>query len=211
MKKAVIFDFDGVIYDTDPIHIIAWNEILTKENIPFNIDVFKTVIGKKREDQFRTILDSSNTQLSQDEFDRILKLKNNRYLELIKDLNENDLDKDVLYTLKELKKKNIKIALATSSKNAKNILGMLKIKDYFDVIVDGYKVINGKPDKEAYAKALKELNVDGDDAIAIEDSLLGIDSASDAGIETVGIRYASNYDKTSYPSKKVSDVLKYLE
>ena len=95
---------------------------------------------------------------------------------------ERDLD-----ILKYLQEKGIKIALGSSSRNARKIIKKLEIEGEFDVVVDGASIKKGKPDPEVFIEAARRLKVPNNEGIVVEDSIAGIIAARRGGFMTAFI------------------------
>lgn len=160
MYKGVIFDLDGVICHTDKYHFLAWDKICTENNLKFSYDINHKLRGVSRLDSLNIILKENNIELDENKKEILSKLKNEYYLELLNSMTKDELDKDVLNLLKTLKSKNIKLAIGSSSKNAKIILNKLSILDMFDCVVDGNDIIHSKPNPEVFIKAQKCLGLE---------------------------------------------------
>jgi HAD superfamily hydrolase (TIGR01509 family) len=87
------------------------------------------------------------------------------------------------------KKAGLKMAVATSAitANADFTLDGLKIREYFDAVIDSTMVIKGKPDPQIYLKAAEELNISPENCVVLEDALAGIQSAKSAGMDVIGL------------------------
>ena len=93
--------------------------------------------------------------------------------------------------MESLRKKGVKIALGSASKNAPMILEKLHITELFDAVVDGNSVSNAKPDPEVFLKAAELLQLSPEECVVFEDSQAGIDAAKTAGMVTVAIDKSS--------------------
>ena len=103
--------------------------------------------------------------------------KNEYYRELLTTLTEDDVSTEVRNTLAELKKRGIRIAIGSSSKNAKFILEQVGLIDEFDAISDGTNITHSKPDPEVFLKAAEFLGADPSQCMVVEDAEAGIDAA----------------------------------
>ncbi|MFH2020379.1 MAG: HAD family phosphatase [archaeon] len=183
--KAVLFDMDGVIADTEPQHFEAARLVL--QDFGFDLDETKLIeyIGLSEEDVWKKVLLNFPLHLPFKEFERKRRLK-------FRQLVERTLQPNVgLYELLiDLKNNHIMIALVTSSGKeiAELILDKLSISSFFSVIVTADDVTRKKPHTEPYRKALQLLSIDANEAVAVEDSAYGIISAKNSGITAVGIK-----------------------
>lgn len=185
--SCFIFDLDGVIADTAKHHFIAWNWICDQLSIDFSKEKYEKLKGVSREDSLDIILNLGNLSISQEEKNMWLKRKNKKYLELVQDLSQEDILPGVRTFLNELKINKKKIALGSSSRNAKLILDILNLTPYFEAIIDGNAVNQSKPNPEVFLKGAEACNCLPSETIVFEDSIAGIKAANKAGFYSVGI------------------------
>lgn len=190
--SAIIFDMDGTLVDNIPYHKEAWIKFLKKHKINLDPDQFEAQ-NHGTIDQMIKRFFGSNTALK--EVKKLGQEKESLYRTIYKD-NIKEVEGLTAF-LKELKSKNIKIALATNcdSPNIDFVLDRLHIRKYFDIIIGGHQVANGKPHPEIYNSVLKKLAIKNNQVIAFEDSKGGIESALKAGIEVAGITTSYKSDK----------------
>jgi beta-phosphoglucomutase len=108
MIKALIFDLDGVIVTTEHNHFIAWQRTAHALGIEFEEQHNELLKGVSRVDSLKKILELGSKQISSEEFDALLKSKNDFYVDSIQALNQSDLLPGVLNLLTEAKEKGIK-------------------------------------------------------------------------------------------------------
>ncbi len=191
-NKAIIFDLDGVIVDTAKYHFIAWQEVARQLGINFTKKDNELLKGVSRIQSLEIILKLGKKSLSQSQKDRILEAKNQQYLALISQMNEDEMLPGIKELLWDLKQKNIPFALGSASKNARRILEALNITDWFTAIVDGNDVSKAKPDPEVFLIAAKRLGMQPKNCIVVEDAQAGILAAKRAGMKAIGIGQAEN-------------------
>ncbi|WP_163400769.1 beta-phosphoglucomutase [Flavobacterium fluviatile] len=187
MKKAFIFDLDGVIVDTAKYHFLAWQKIAQALHINFTQEHNELLKGVSRVRSLDIILELGNVEASQEDKDKWLIQKNEDYLSYLVDMDESEILPGVFKILQLLKDKNQGIALGSASKNARPILEKTGILSYFDAIVDGNDVSKAKPDPEVFLKAAQLLHIDPKNAIVFEDSVAGIQAANSAEMVSIGI------------------------
>ena len=214
MIKGVIFDLDGVICHTDIYHFKAWNKISKKLKLYFDEEINHNLRGISRRDSLEVILKVNKKEMDEREIQKTLKEKNEYYLELLNEMTEKDLDENVLYTLKKLKEKVIKIAIGSSSKNAKIILEKLGIITLFDAIIDGNQIENSKPNPEIYKKAIEMIKQEANSCIIVEDARVGIEAGNVLGTITVGYNLRGKAENLlqipKYDIEKIEELLKFL-
>lgn len=208
MKKAVIFDLDGVLTSTDRFHYLAWKELADAEGIRFNEKINNRLRGVSRRDSLEIILEKAKKEYSEEEKIAMMEKKNNRYIEFLEQLHPENIKKEDRETLEKLKEKGILLAVGSSSKNTMKILNNTDLTHYFDVIVDGNIVTKSKPDPEVFLLAAQKLNLEPQDCYVVEDAKAGIEAGKSGGFETCGIgKEVFNYAATDHPLRKLSDLL----
>lgn len=185
--KGFIFDLDGVLVSTEHNHFLAWQKTANSLGIVFSEEENENLKGVSRVDSLRYIMNLGNTVLSDDEFNNHLDSKNQFYLDSIQNLTKQDCLKGVVETLSKAKSKGIKLAVGSSSKNAKRILKLIEIEDYFDIVIDGSMVENLKPSPDVFLKAASILGLEPSECLVFEDAASGIQAAKTGGFKAIGI------------------------
>lgn len=194
--KAFIFDLDGVIVFTDKFHYQAWKKMADELGIYFDETINNRLRGVSRAESLEIILERyEGPALSQEKKAELMKSKNNTYRELLGSMTSADVTDEVRKTLAELHNKGYKLALGSSSKNAKFILEKVNLLDAFDAISDGTNITRSKPDPEVFLKAAEFLGENPADCYVVEDAYAGIDAAKSAGMVAVGIGDAAGYKR----------------
>ena len=183
---AVIFDLDGVITNTVYFHYLSWQQLADEEGIPFDkLTHDSGMLGLNREDALCYILGDRQVDLVQQQ--RLLKLKNDCYLELIDELNQDHLLPGIGNLLIELHAAGVKIALGSSSKNAELVLRRLGISHLFNFMADGNSVSRLKPAPDIFLYAAKSIDIDPSQCLVIEDAPAGVAAANSAGMWVLGV------------------------
>ena len=172
--KAVIFDLDGVICFTDKYHYLAWKKMADGMGIYFDETINNRLRGVSRMESLEIILERCDKELTQEEKQALAEEKNKTYVELLGQMTEKDLSSEVKETLDLLRKSGLKLAIGSSSKNAKFILERLGLKDYFDAVSDGTNISKSKPDPEVFIKAAEFLHMAPADCLVVEDAKAGV-------------------------------------
>lgn len=139
--------------------------------------------GVSRQESFQIILENYSEKLSQEDLDFYLDKKNTIYKNLLQDMTSKDLSDEVKHTLILLKNRGIKLAIGSSSKNARLILDRLGLGNFFDAISDGNGISKAKPDPEIFRKAAELLNVPNSACLVVEDAEVGVDAARNGGMD----------------------------
>jgi beta-phosphoglucomutase len=187
MIKACLFDMDGVIVDTAGYHFKAWARLADSLSIPFTAEDNEQLKGVSRVDSLERILSWGNLVLNNEKKIQLMDLKNKWYLEYVEQVSPSEMLPGAHEFLQELKAKNIRIGLGSSSKNSMMILEKLGILPLFDCIIDGTKVHMSKPHPEVFLSGAKELGISPSEIIVFEDALSGVQAAIDGGFRCVGI------------------------
>lgn len=185
--EACIFDLDGVIVDTAKFHFKAWKRLAEQLSVSFDEKDNEALKGVSRMGSLKYILDKGGIQKSEAEMKSLAALKNEWYLENVSSLYREEMLEGVLAFLEDLKRNSIRIGLGSASKNARMILNKLNIENYFEVIVDGTIVVNGKPHPETFLKGAEQLKVNPSHTIVFEDAQKGIAAANAGGFISIGI------------------------
>lgn len=185
--KACIFDLDGVLVDTAKYHFLAWRRLASELGIPITEDDNERLKGVGRLESLEIILSMGNIELSEEKKIELADKKNSWFVEYINEMKADEIFPGVLELLKALRGDNVKIALASSSKNAMTVIDKLGIKKWFEVIVDGNMIVNSKPDPEIFLTAAQRLGVDPIDCVVVEDAEAGVEAAKRAGMKCIGI------------------------
>lgn len=177
--KTALFDFDGVIVDTEPIYDIFWNEAGKRYNI--GIDNFADVIKGKT---LPNIVDQYFSDRSED-FKRMVIEECVKY-ESQMPLPAMPGSMEFLHLLKQ---HGVKMGLVTSSDNEKveRAFAMHNLTNMFDTVVTADRITKGKPDPMCYLLAASDLGASPDNCLVFEDSFAGIEAGKAAGMRVIGL------------------------
>lgn len=188
MLKAILFDLDGTLVNTDPLHFATWQDVLNEFGMEID-QVFynKYISGRHNSEIVQDIL----PQLSLEEGLQLAAAKEARFRELGAELQPLT---GLEHVLEWSKTSRLKQAVVTNAPraNADFLLEILQLTGVFPTIVLAEDAPAGKPDPAPYQLALTRLNVDRTEAIAFEDSPSGILSATGAGLFTIGVASTHN-------------------
>lgn len=205
--KGVIFDLDGVICFTDKYHYQAWKKMADGIGVYFDEKINNRLRGVSRMASLDIILERSEKEYTQAEKEELATQKNEIYKGLLNQMSPADLSDEVKNTLDELRARGCRLAIGSSSKNAKLILKQLGLEGYFDAISDGTNITHSKPHPEVFLKAAEFLGLEPGDCLVVEDAIAGIDAAVAGGFHGAGIGEAASHEQVTYPLKIFSDLL----
>lgn len=194
MIKAVIFDLDGVIVSTDDCHYEAWKKMANEEGIYFDKTINNRLRGVSRMESLEIVLEKAEKEYSYEEKLQLAERKNGYYKEFITKLTSNDILPGVMKTLDGLKRKGIKVAIGSSSKNTPTILKQIGLDNYFNAVSDGNNISNSKPDPEVFLKAADMMGIPYEECMIVEDADAGIEAGKRAGMKTISVQGAKGAD-----------------
>lgn len=198
-EMAVIFDFDGVIADTEPLHYRAFQEILKPFGLEYSWDEYvSTYIGFDDRDAFREVFRSAGKELSAEDLAALINGKAGLFERIVQ--QGVTAYPGVISLISELKG-TVPLALCSGAlrRDILPILDSMAILDAFDVLVTADDVTESKPDPQSYLLAVQRLAesfpdraITADCCIAIEDTPSGIASAKMAGVCVLAV--TNSYD-----------------
>lgn len=205
VAQAVIFDFDGVIVDTEPLHYRAFQEILEPLGFGFSwLEYEKSYMGFDDRDAFIEAFKTHDRQLSYDELCTLVTTKADIFQDIIR-AGVNTYP-GVIELIKSLHSSMVPLAICSGAlrSDIDPILATLGIDSCFDIIVTAEDVAKSKPDPECYRLAFDKLCthwpnvlIRSGETVAIEDTPAGISAASGAGLKVIAVT-------NSYPREQLS-------
>ena len=189
MLKALIFDMDGVIVDSEYLDYQLQSDMIlriAKDPGRLKQEDFESLVGHSGQDLLDAIKNLTQTDLSlqeiQEELDAISRIK------YAPKQIEQIFRSDLLPVLDWARKEGLALAVASSSNrdHIEAVLEACQIRSYFETLVSGQDFEKSKPHPAIYQETLRQLNLSADEAIAIEDSPVGIASAKAAGLLVIG-------------------------
>src|SRR3989339_527480 len=188
--KAVIFDMDGVLIDSELIWFQKYHQLLALLAPSLSISVHKNLLGRSIEGIYDYLYDNYGIS----------------YI-----YNCTNLLFNADQVLAELKK-CIPLALASSSPWTwiNQSLELHNLQKYFKVVVSGQDLKKAKPNPDIYLKTAKELNCNPEDCLVIEDSVAGVEAGKNAKMQVLGLRNGFNHDQNLEKADKIINHLKEI-
>lgn len=183
MLAALLFDLDGTLADTDPIHLRAWQRLLQEHGIEVDETFYRERISGRLNPR---IVEDLLPGLGPDERDALIERKEAEFRAMA-DRLERLAGLEAL--LGWARDEGLRLALVTNAprENARFMLDALELADAFETIVRGEEATAGKPDPAPYLLALERIGAPAGACAAFEDSRSGVASAHRAGIPVIGM------------------------
>ena len=185
--RAAIFDLDGVIVDTAKYHFQAWKRLANQHGFDFTETDNERLKGVSRTRSLEILLEIGCVSPDEVTKTKMAAQKNEWYVDYIRNMDSSELLPGAAEYLQSIRARGVKIALGSASKNAPLIIDRLGISQLFDVIVDGNKVSQAKPDPEVFLRAARELETPPASCVVFEDAEAGVQAALRAEMGVVGI------------------------
>jgi beta-phosphoglucomutase len=184
--SGVVFDFDGVIVDSHPLHMRAWKKFLESVEIFVSEQQLGFVRdGRKREEILRHFLG----ELSDEKLVEYGRRKDSIFLDEAADVRPVN---GLRTFLEDLARTRLILSIASSGSRHRLdfLLRQLGLHGFFRLIVAGDDVQHGKPDPAIFLKIARDLGIDPAELVAFEDAVSGVKAAKTAGMKCVGIAQA---------------------
>ncbi len=178
--KAVIFDMDGTIFDSERLVLDCWEKVGKENNLEHIREVFTECIGTNKTKTKEIVFSHYGQDFDYDFFSE----KSSVYFHTYVNEHGLPMKKGVVQLLEYLKENNVPLGLASSTRQAvvEEELKMAGIYDYFQVVLGGDRLKHSKPEPDIYLMACEQMGVSPKETYAIEDSYNGIRSAYRAGM-----------------------------
>jgi beta-phosphoglucomutase len=197
--KAILFDFNGVIINDEPIHQQLIDEILLKENLrPSTSEYQDFCLGRSDRACLGDILFRRGRVVSEDYLTKLIATKAKAYQHCLEQLDILPIYPGLEEFLEQIQAQKLRIGLVTGAlrSEAEFVLDQVGIASYFNVIVAGDDLKASKPQPDGYLLAVERFNrldfnlqLQPSDCLAIEDTPAGIQAAKQAGMQVVGIAH----------------------
>ncbi len=212
--EAVFFDLDGLLVDTEGIHVRAYEEVCRHLGIELTADYVNTFIGAPTKENIKRIMRDYNVPAER--YEQILKIRYNRYTELVRKIPLSPMEGAVECVLRA-KEKGYRTALVTSSIREHTVAVLdnitrysdskINIAEYFDTMVFGDDIPRQKPEPDIYREAVRRFNITPDAAVALEDSEAGVTAAKTAGVHVIAVPCHNTRDQDFTRADKIVESL----
>lgn len=215
MLQAVILDFDGVITDSEILHLRAFNKVLAQFNVEIeNKDYYTKYLGYTDADCFGKLIEDGLLDIDRQKIAELIKQKNHIFEELAR--TEGRTIEGVQEFLKMLSQNNVPMAICSGAllSEIELLLEEANLRHYFVTIVSAEHVNKGKPHPEGFLLALEKLNehrdkpVKASRCVVIEDSLWGLQAAKAAGMHSVAVTNSYDAEQLHMADKIVAGLSK---
>lgn len=217
MKKIAIFDMDGVLIDSEPLHWDAYRVLMGKLRINIPEEELNGFVGKTAVVIWKSVKERYALEESLEE---LMQKKDAVFFESLKAVSLEPM-KGVKDLLEELQRAGIVCTIASSSYRniIDHILSELELESYFDYVISGDEVRNGKPDPEIFLKVAERYDAAPRECVVIEDSHNGVCAAKTAGMNCVGYmnQNSGNQDLAkadllvdSFGSENIERIMKFF-
>jgi HAD superfamily hydrolase (TIGR01509 family) len=186
-SKAVLWDMDGTLINSEELHWNAWRETMAEEGIVITREQFLSTFGQRNDSIIPALIGSATAE----QVERIGQAKEERYRRLIGEVGIA-FEPGVATWLYRLHEQGWQQAIASAAPRANidAILKALPANDVFHGIVSAEDVHRGKPDPEVYLLAAERVKVPAKKCIVVEDAVAGIEGARRAGMRSIGISHS---------------------
>ncbi len=197
--QAVLFDFNGVIINDEPIHAQLLEQLLLEENLLMSQGDFRRLcLGRSDRACIKDLWAERGRIVAGKELDRLIARKADLYHQKLGDMEKLPIYPDLEDFIFRLQTTACKLAVVSGALRSEInlVLGRLNLLDRFDVIVAGDDIMVSKPEPDGYLLAIERLQqkfpmmgIESGNCLAIEDTFAGLEAAKRAGVKVVGIAH----------------------
>lgn len=207
--QGILFDMDGVLVDSEPIHIQKWEEVLEGYGVPNLLSYFHDFVGVPDEEIANKIIEKFALEADPSV---LLELKREKYKEYI----ESGLfvSQALIESIRSLEGYKLGVVTASKKSEAEIIMDKVGINSLFQVIVGGDETIRNKPFPDIYLKASGCLGIKPEELVAVEDSIFGVQAAKAAGLFVIGVTNSVpliRHENADYVCQNTLDSILYIK
>jgi HAD superfamily hydrolase (TIGR01509 family) len=212
MIKAVIFDMDGVIIDSEGVYLEYQLEFAKKKNPNVKLEDLYPMVGATKQECWEVVERVISNGQTWEELRTEFRLR-----DIYSEMDYQSIYRiEVTDTLKQLKNAGFRLAVASSThlEIVERVLKENAIRDYFEAVVSGEQFKKSKPDPEIYLYTAGQLKLKPEECLAVEDSTIGITAAHRAGLKIAAVidtRYGFDQSLADYRLNQVKDVLEVVK
>ncbi len=208
MKKAVLFDLDGVLLDSMPYHVQAWQLVLSPLNVTIEAEDIYLREGTRTSELARELLRQYQIELSEQAIEKIVSAKSQSYNQI----SQARLMPGAIELIDDLKYRQVSCAIVTGSyrENMERVVPEDFLNN-FDTIIGGGDVTVGKPDPQPYLLAARRVNLQPAECVVIENAALGVRSALAAGMPCVAITSSQSAEQLREANLVLADLQQVME
>ncbi|MDP9054528.1 MAG: HAD family phosphatase [Acidobacteriota bacterium] len=182
--RALIFDMDGVIIDSNPLHCAAWSEYLRRCGVEMTEAMRLRMYGRRNDEIIRDFL---GTDLCDSEVFAHGAAKETLYREMMRAHIETSLVPGIREFLERYRNLPLGVATNAEKPNVDFVLDATGLRHYFRLVIDGHQVSRAKPDPEIYLRVAGSLGVPAENCVVFEDSYTGVAAGLAAGMRVIGL------------------------
>lgn len=186
--RACIFDFDGVIVDSEKYHHIAWQRVAEVIGTEFSYEEYAPFKSAGRQKVIPYLFKKAGKEISESDMRKFCLLREEKIAVELAKLSKKDLMSGVIRFVKLLKENGIPCAVASASTSSHIVAQKFGIYDLFDAFVDGEAKLLPKPNPDIFLKASELLGVEPTACVVFEDSINGVMGAKNANMKCVGVQ-----------------------
>ncbi len=218
--KVVLFDFNGVIMDDEPIHAQLIQDVIASENMRCSAEDVQRFVGRSDRACLQDFFGLKGRVLSPDALSKLLAQKTVVYQQRIQELDVLPLFPGVKELISAFQSFDLKLGIVSGAQRGEIelVLAQAQLQDTFEIIIASEDIVTSKPSPEGYRLAVKqfsdlypELNLQPSDCLAIEDSFPGLEAAINAQIPVVGVAHTYPFHMLQRRANWAIDGLKDLE
>lgn len=210
--QAVLFDLDGVLTSTSLLHFAAWQDLAQELNFTLPEDFETNLRGVSRMESLERVLRYGDRadDYTEEEKVALATQKNEAYKASIQKVTPEDLYPGAVELLEELRRRGVKTALVSASRNAPAIVERLGIADLFDTTVHPDELARGKPAPDPFLKGAEKLGVLPARCLGVEDAPAGIQSIRAAGMWQVAIGEREDFPHVTEVFNTIKEASPYI-
>ena len=188
MTKACIFDFDGVLIDSEKYHHLGWLWVAQELGVDLTYEEYAPFKSAGRAKMIPYLFEKAGKVMQQGDYEKFSSIREEKIAVAIAKLNEKDVMPGVVEFVNLLKSHGIKVAVASASASSNKVAKRFGLYEMFDVFVDGEAKRMAKPNPDIFLYTAELLGVEPNECVVFEDSINGVLAAKSAQMKCVGFQ-----------------------